>query len=75
MCMHGIEDGTGRSQVTLIVKTINVMQERIIGIGHEWVVLDKPAGVPAVPTVDNIIENCVKCVQKLRGRCQIDVQP
>ena len=36
-----------------------VVQGRILNYSQQWAVLDKPAGVPAVPTVDNILENCL----------------
>jgi 23S rRNA-/tRNA-specific pseudouridylate synthase len=34
-------------------------QSRIVEEGDEWVVIDKPAGVPVPPTVDNLQETCV----------------
>eukprot|EP00903_Cladosiphon_okamuranus_P007087 g6887.t1 len=33
--------------------------ERIVHVDDDYVVLDKPAGVPTVPTVDNGVQNCV----------------
>ncbi|KAK9842998.1 hypothetical protein WJX74_005453 [Apatococcus lobatus] len=39
-------------------------RERIVNFSKQWVVLDKPAGVPAVPTVDNILENCLACAAR-----------
>jgi len=34
-------------------------QSRIVEEGDEWVVIDKPAGVPVPPTVDNLQETCL----------------
>jgi hypothetical protein len=36
------------------------------GAGH--VVLDKPAGVPVVPSVDNVLECCLACAAQVRAR-------
>lgn len=33
--------------------------ERIVHANDDYVVLDKPAGVPTVPTIDNGVQNCV----------------
>jgi 23S rRNA-/tRNA-specific pseudouridylate synthase len=42
-------------------------QERIVEEGDEWVVIDKPAGVPVPPTVDNVKENCLARVTAALG--------
>ena len=34
-------------------------RERIVHANDDFVVVDKPAGVPTVPTVDNGVQNCV----------------
>lgn len=36
-----------------------VWSERIVHANDDYVVLDKPAGVPTVPTIDNGVQNCV----------------
>jgi len=43
-------------------------QARIVSAGPGHVVLDKPAGVPVVPSVDNVLECCLACAAQVRAR-------
>lgn len=44
-------------------------QDRILGEGADFVVINKPGGVPSVPTVDNILENALHCTAQVGGPC------
>lgn len=35
----------------------------------DFVVINKPAGVPVVPTVDNVLESCLACTAQVRLQC------
>eukprot|EP00884_Botryococcus_braunii_P014797 jgi/Botrbrau1/23318/Bobra.0102s0055.1 len=47
--------------------TVN-WKDRIVEKGPDWVIVDKPAGVPSVPTVDNVLENVLHCTAQALGR-------
>ena len=40
---------------------------RVVALSPDWVVLDKPPGVPVCPTVDNWLENCLVCGSEAVG--------
>lgn len=40
---------------------------RIVHAAEDFVVINKPAGVPVVPTVDNILESCLACAAQAMG--------
>ncbi|BDA46168.1 probable mitochondrial RNA pseudouridine synthase Rpusd4 [Coccomyxa sp. Obi] len=40
---------------------------RIVHAAQDFVVINKPAGVPVVPTVDNILESCLACTAQALG--------
>lgn len=43
-----------------------VSKARIVHAAPNYAVINKPAGVPVVPTVDNIIECCLSCAAQVR---------
>ncbi len=42
------------------------MQDRILHNGPDYVVMNKPAGVPSVPTVDNVREDLLACTAQVQ---------
>lgn len=44
---------------------ICVCQARIVLAAQDFVVISKPAGVPVVPTVDNVLESCLACTAQV----------
>ena len=43
-------------------------QARIVSQGAGYVVVDKPAGVPVVHSLDNVVESCLTCVAQAYAR-------
>ena len=52
-------------------------QERIVHTHEDYVLVNKPPGVPVVPPVDNILESCLACTAQvlLRTRLPINGAP
>lgn len=77
LCMHSRpvlqQSGAaaGRGQVQLTNCSTGLPQDRIIANHPEFVVLNKPAGVPVAPTVDNVIECAPAMAAKVRRHVRI----
>jgi 23S rRNA pseudouridine1911/1915/1917 synthase len=44
-----------------------VVAPRVVVVHDDWVLVDKPSGLPVHPTCDNAVENVLVAIERLRG--------